>query len=111
MWENVNEFPTIKRRKYPQYTSECGCVVMRKSNMPFIPENDYSEFHFIIFVLWNEWPVGFVHNHTAVFRSILNVLSPFNFWKFINEIINAPGFIFRSDFFPDVFQHTALFSC
>ena len=22
MWENVNEFPKTKRRKYPQYTSE-----------------------------------------------------------------------------------------
>ena len=53
---------------------------MRKSNRPFIPANDYSEFHFIIFVRWNEWPVGIAHNHTALFRSILGVLSPFSFW-------------------------------
>ena len=42
MWENVNDFPNTKRRKYPQYT-EWGCVSMRKSNRPFIPANDYSE--------------------------------------------------------------------
>ena len=28
----VNEFPKTKRRKYPQYTSEYGCVIMRNSN-------------------------------------------------------------------------------
>ena len=46
---------------------------MRKSNWPFIPANDYSEFHFIIVVRWNEWPVGIADNHTSVFRSILGV--------------------------------------
>ena len=44
MWENVDEFPKTKRRKYPQYTSEWGYVIMRKSNRPFIPANDYSDF-------------------------------------------------------------------
>ena len=44
MWENVNEFPKTKRRKYPQYTSEWGFVIMCKSNRPFIPANEYSEF-------------------------------------------------------------------
>ena len=44
MRENVNEFPKTKRRKYPQYTSEWGCVIMCKSNWPFISANDYSEF-------------------------------------------------------------------
>ena len=44
MWENVNEFPKTKRWKYPQYTSEWGCVIMCKSNRPFIPANDYSKF-------------------------------------------------------------------
>ena len=39
----VHEFPKTKRRKYPQYTSEKGCVIMRNSNRPFIPANDYSE--------------------------------------------------------------------
>ena len=36
MWEIVNESPKTKRRKYPQYTSEWGCVIMRKSYRPFI---------------------------------------------------------------------------
>ena len=85
MWENVNEFPKTKRRKYPQYTSEWGCVIMCTSNLPFIPASDYSEFHFIIIVRWNEWPVGIAHNYTTLFRSILGVLSPFSSWKFINE--------------------------
>ena len=44
MWENINEFQKNRRRKYPQYTSEWGCVIMRKSNRLFIPVNDYSEF-------------------------------------------------------------------
>ena len=44
IWENVNEFLKTKRRKYPQYTSEWGCVIMCKSNLSFIPVNDYSEF-------------------------------------------------------------------
>ena len=44
MWENVNEFPKTKQWKYPQYTSEWGCVSMCKSNRSFIPANDYSEF-------------------------------------------------------------------
>ena len=48
----------FKRLKYPHYTSEWGCLIMRKSNQSFIPANDYSEFHFIIIVRWNEWPVG-----------------------------------------------------
>ena len=39
----VNEFPKTKRRKYPQYASEQGCVIMRNSNWPFIPANDYNE--------------------------------------------------------------------
>ena len=58
---------------------------MHKSNWSFIPANDYSEFHLIIVVRWNEWPVGIAHNCTALCRSILGVLSPFSFWKFINE--------------------------
>ena len=44
IWENVNDFLKTKRRKYPQYTSEWGCVIMCKSKRPFIPTNDYSEF-------------------------------------------------------------------
>ena len=44
MWENVNEFPKTKPRKYPHYISERGCVSMRKSNQSFIPANDYSDF-------------------------------------------------------------------
>ena len=28
---------------------------MRKSNRPFIPVNDYSEFNIIIIVRWNKW--------------------------------------------------------
>ena len=58
---------------------------MRKSDRRFIPVNDNSEFHLIIIVRWNEWPVGIVHNYTALFRSILGILSLFSFWKFINE--------------------------
>ena len=58
---------------------------MRKSNRPFIPANDYSEFHLIIIVHWNERSVGIAHNYTSLFRSILGVLSPFSFWKFINQ--------------------------
>ena len=58
---------------------------MRKSNRPFVTANDYSDFYFIIIVRWNEWPVGIAHNHSALFKSILGVLSPFSFWKFINE--------------------------
>ena len=38
----VNEFPKTKRRKYPQYTSELGRVIMRNSKRPFIPANDYG---------------------------------------------------------------------
>ena len=64
---------------------------MRQSNLPFIPANDYSEFHLIIIVRWNKWPVGFAYNHISLFRSILEVLAPFSFWKFINKTINAPG--------------------
>ena len=76
--------------------SACKSPYFIYSNRPFIPANDYSEFHFItcIVVRWNEWPVGITYNHTALFRSILLVLSPFSFWEFIN-----------------VFPHTALFSC
>ena len=44
MWENFNEFPNTKWRKYPQYASEWRCVIMCKSNRSFIPANDYSEF-------------------------------------------------------------------
>ena len=59
---------------------------MRKSNLPFIPSNDYSEFHFIIIVRWNDWPDGIAHNYTASFICILKVLSLFIvFWKFMNE--------------------------
>ena len=65
----VNEFPKTKQRKY-QYTSEQGCVIMRKCNRPFIPANDYNE-------------IKFVHNYTASFRSILRVLWQFSFWEFI----------------------------
>ena len=36
------------------------------------------KFYFIIIVRWNEWPVAFAHNYTALFRSILGVLSLFN---------------------------------
>ena len=66
MWENDNAFAKTKRRKYPQYTSAWGCIIMCKSNRPLIPAND----HF-----WNEWPVGIAHNYTALLRSILGVLS------------------------------------
>ena len=57
---------------------------MCKSDRPFIPVNDYDEFISLI-VRWNEWPVGFGHNYTALLRSILEVLSSFSFWKFISE--------------------------
>ena len=57
---------------------------MRKSNRPLIPANDYSEFHLILIVQYNKWPVEIAHNYTALFRS-MRVLSPFRFWKFINE--------------------------
>ena len=44
---------------------------MHKSNRPFIPVNDYSEFNLIIIVRWNEWPVGIANNYTALFKIIL----------------------------------------
>ena len=31
----VNKFPRTKRRKYPQYTSEYGSVIIRNSNWSF----------------------------------------------------------------------------
>ena len=52
---------------------------MCKSNQPFIPANDNSEFILLQSFRWNEWPVGFAHNYTALFRSILCVFSPFSF--------------------------------
>ena len=58
---------------------------MRKSNRPFIPSNDYSEFHFI---------------RRLVFGNSLtkyNKLTSFSY----SEVI----------FFPPVSPHTALFSC
>ena len=42
-----------------------------------------SWIHFIIIVRWNEWPVGIAHNYTALFSSILGILSPFSLWKHI----------------------------
>ena len=65
---------------------------MCKSNRPFIPANDYSEF---IIVHWNEWPVGIAHNYTALFRSILGVLSPlfssrFPTYRLVIMLINLP---------------------
>ena len=57
MWENVNAFPTTEGRKYSQYTSEWGCVIMRKSNGHSF-QRTYSEFHSIIIVRWNEWLIG-----------------------------------------------------
>ena len=45
---------------------------MRNCNRPFIPANDYNEINDItILVRWNEWPVRFAHNYTALFRRIL----------------------------------------
>ena len=48
VWKkNVNKFPKTKRRKYPRYTSEWGCVIMRKSNRPFIEINGRLELRII----------------------------------------------------------------
>ena len=59
---------------------------MCNSNQSFIPANDYSGFTSLaIIVRWNEWPIGIAHDHTSSFRSILGILWPFSFWKFINE--------------------------
>ena len=63
----VTEFPKTKRRKYPNIL----CVIIRNSNWPFIPANDYNEMKLTIIVRWNEWPVRFEHNYTSSFRSIL----------------------------------------
>ena len=50
------------------------CVIMRKSTLPFIPENDYSDL--IIIVRWNEGPVGIITQpysevYWAYFRSLV----------------------------------------
>ena len=36
-------------------------------------------FYFIIIVRWNEWPVVFAHNYTALSSRISGILSPFSF--------------------------------
>ena len=41
----VNEFPKTKWRKYPQYTSEQGCVIMRNSNLSLFFGNSLTFSH------------------------------------------------------------------
>ena len=80
---------------------------MCKSNLPFIPVNDYSEF-----IRWNEWPVGIAHNYTALFRSILAVLSPFSFWKFIDETYKFSRFSYSVVIFSSHFPtYRLVFRC
>ena len=72
---------------------------------------DYSEFNLIIIVRGNEWPVGIAHNYTALFRSILGVLSPFRFSLMKHNKLTR--FSYSVLIFPPVFPHrtTALYSC
>ena len=42
-------------------------ILMSLLHRPFIPANDNSEFHLIIIVRWNEWPVGITQPYSEVY--------------------------------------------
>ena len=85
MWTNVNEFPKSKRWKYPQYTSEWGCVMMCKSNRPFIPANDYHPLKSAQWQNHNRWH-RFV---TTLACAALYVACSYNVWHYVDQGIFA----------------------
>ena len=111
MWEYVNKFPKTKRRKYPQYTSEWGCVIMCKSNRPFSPANDYSEFISLY---------SFTGINGRLELHIITQPHSEVYWVYFRRLVfensltkhnKLSRFSYSVVIFPPAFPHTALFSC